>query len=246
MLQIPAQAIKSVTERVQDSACTLAHYTQDCKSLGEVRAAVGSLDAACLAESPVDVGYVCKKCQMVYPVRDACLTHQRMACYAGAGGGGGGGRTMLKLEQLQYECRVCADKFCTLAEVKVHCQQESHRSRVHKLGASVLPPSTTTTTASTSSSSSSPASSSSSSSSVTTAAARSSPKPATPSGSTHAAAPPTSTSHSFSSGSPGHSGDRASSATPSSFAASPRKSPGAGASLGGASHRDEAGHPKAD
>ena len=226
LLQIPAQAIKSVTEKVQDGSCTLAHYTQDCKSLADLKGQVSSLDLACLADSPVDVGYICKKCQMVYPVRDACVTHQRMACYPG---GGHGGKTMLKLEQLQYECRVCADKFSTLAEVKAHCQQDSHRAKVHKLGASVLP-----------SSVSSPASSSASSSSSSIAPSRSSPKPATPSSTQ------TPTTPHYSSGSPAHSGDRASflpATSTSSFAASPRKSPGASVSLG-ASHRDEAVRPK--
>lgn len=157
LLQIPPQAIKSVSDKVQDSGCTLAHYTQDCKTLSDLKGSISSLDMACFVDSPVDVGYICKKCQMVYPVRDACLTHQRMACYSG---GGHGGKTMLKLEQVQYECRVCSDKFSTLAEVKAHCHQDSHKVKVNKLGASVVP-------------SSSPSSAASSSS-------HSSPKPATP------------------------------------------------------------------
>ena len=240
LLQIPAQAIKAVTEKVQDASCTLAHYTQDCKSLADLKGLVSSLDLACLADSPVDVGYICKKCQMVYPVRDACLTHQRMACYTG---GGHGGKTMLKLEQLQYECRVCVDKFSTLAEVRAHCQQDSHRAKVHKLGASVLPSSSSSPASSSSSSSSSSASAPASASA--SAPPRSSPKPATPS-STHAPSTP----H-YSSGSPAHSGDRtayvaASSIPPFSASPSPRKSPASGLSLAAGSREEEAARPKQD
>nr|KAG5686642.1 hypothetical protein BaRGS_034507 [Batillaria attramentaria] len=102
LLQIPSQAIKSVSDKLQDANCTLAQYTQDCKTLADLKGMVNALDATCITESPVDVGYICKKCQMVYPVREACLTHQRMVCYVG---GGEGGKTMLKLEQVQFECR---------------------------------------------------------------------------------------------------------------------------------------------
>jgi AT-binding transcription factor 1 len=129
LLQIPAQAIRHVSDKVQDASCTLAHYTQDCKSMADVKASLGSLDAVCFTQASVDVGYICKKCHMVYPVRDACLTHQRMTCYAS---GGSGGKTMLKLEQLQFECRVCNDKFSTLSEVKAHCEQDGHKAKVVK------------------------------------------------------------------------------------------------------------------
>jgi hypothetical protein len=149
LLQIPAQAIRHVSDKVKDANCTLAHYTQDCKTLADVKSMVSSLDAACFGESFVDVGYICKKCQMVYPVRDACLTHQSMACYAN---GGSGGKTMLKLEQLQYECRVCRDKFSTAQEAKQHCHTEAHKTKVAKFGASVLPSSASSSFSSSSSS----------------------------------------------------------------------------------------------
>ena len=142
LLQIPPQAIKDVSKKAQDTNCTLAHYTQDCKTLADVKALLDTLDAACFVETSVDVGYICKKCQMVYPVREACLTHQTMACYPG---GGHGGKTMLKLEQLQYECRVCTEKFSTVAEVQSHCQKASHKGKVGKLGVSVVLPTSSST-----------------------------------------------------------------------------------------------------
>ena len=154
LLNLPDQAIKTVTQKVEDATCTLTHYTQDCKTLADLKGTISSIDAACFGESSLDVGYICKKCHIVYPARDACVTHQRMACYAS---GGHGGKTMLKLEQLQHECRVCNEKMSTVLEVKAHCQEEAHKAKVGQLGCSILP--------------------SSSSSSSHSAPAHSSPKP---------------------------------------------------------------------
>ena len=126
LLQIPQKAIQSVSRDVQDPDCVLAHYTQDCKSFTDLTDLVTSVDAACLAQSSVDVGYICKRCLMVYPVRDACITHQHLFCFSG---GGQSRNSVLKLKQLQLECRAClGEKFSTLAEVVSHCQLSTHRT----------------------------------------------------------------------------------------------------------------------
>ncbi|XP_076449499.1 zinc finger homeobox protein 3-like [Babylonia areolata] len=137
LLQIPPQAIKAIAEKVQDPKCVRTHYAQDCKELADLRGAVGSRDGACFTESFMDVGYICRKCQMVYPTREGCLTHQQLVCYPA--GDAGGSKSMVKLEQLQFECRKCSggDRFSTLSEARSHCQKESHQAKLSRTSASV-------------------------------------------------------------------------------------------------------------
>ena len=129
LLQIPHDAIRDVQRKLREPGCILARYTQDCKMLGQLRARVVPADFACAAEAMLDVGYICKKCHMVYPGREACLAHQRTVCYPGGVGGGDGGG-ILKLEQIQYECCACCVKFCTLQEYKAHCELPLHRLKI--------------------------------------------------------------------------------------------------------------------
>jgi len=129
LLQIPQQAIKDVTSKLMDPAASVGQYTQDCKSISSLRSLVSGTDYNCVRESTADVGYICKKCQMVYPARDACTSHQRMMCFPG-GKLPEGINAILKLEQIQYECRLCSDNLSTVQEFKSHCQTEGHKSKV--------------------------------------------------------------------------------------------------------------------
>ncbi|KAK6185517.1 hypothetical protein SNE40_007732 [Patella caerulea] len=131
LLQIPQQAIKQVGEKLSDPKSTRAQYTQDCKQLTELKTMVGSTDFRLITESLVDVGYICKKCQMVYPAKDACVNHQQSLCFAG-GKVPENVQPMLKLEQIQYECKPCAEKVSSLYEMKVHCQLDTHKLKVAK------------------------------------------------------------------------------------------------------------------
>ena len=132
LLQIPAQAIKDVGVKLSEPRATVAQYTQDCKSISSLKSLVNAVDYSCAREATVDVGYICKKCQTVYPAKEACLGHQRTMCFPD-------GKIpenispIMKLEQIQYECRLCADKFSTVQEYKAHCQGDSHVARVHRL-----------------------------------------------------------------------------------------------------------------
>ena len=132
LLQIPQQAIKLVSDKLEDPRSSLAQYTQDCKSISDLKQLVSSTDYSCAHETMVDVGYICKKCQIVYPAKEACVNHQRMVCFPG-GKVPDSIKAMLKLEQVQYGCRACSDKFSTLYEFKIHCQMESHKVKVGKV-----------------------------------------------------------------------------------------------------------------
>ncbi|XP_060066418.1 zinc finger homeobox protein 4-like [Ylistrum balloti] len=132
LLQIPHQAIKDVGVKLMEPKATIAQYTQDCKSISSLRSLVRSVDYSCARESTVDVGYICKKCQMVYPAKEACVTHQRTICFPG-GKYPDNVNPMLKLEQIQYECRLCTDTFSTVQEYKSHCQLDSHMAKTARL-----------------------------------------------------------------------------------------------------------------
>ncbi|XP_062593026.1 zinc finger homeobox protein 4-like [Saccostrea cucullata] len=130
LLQIPHQAIKDVSIKLSDPKANVAQYTQDCKSINSLKSLVNSVDYNCARESTVDVGYICKKCQTVYPAKDACIAHQKTLCYPTVPENI---QPLLKLEQIQYECYLCADKWSTVQEYKLHCQGETHKAKAARL-----------------------------------------------------------------------------------------------------------------
>ena len=125
MLQIPAKAIQKIQEKSDDVECTLTYYTQDCRHFADLKKSVSADDWAVARRASVDVGYICKKCHIVYPGRSACVAHQQATCYQGSKGEETG--SVLKLEQLQYECGACRVRCSTVGEYKTHCSQDSHR-----------------------------------------------------------------------------------------------------------------------
>ncbi|KAL4234053.1 hypothetical protein ACF0H5_005707 [Mactra antiquata] len=129
LLQIPQQAIKDVSSKLMDPKATIGQYTQDCRSISSLRSLVSSADYNCAREATVDVGYICKKCQMVYPAKEACVAHQRLMCFPG-GKLPEGVNIMLKLEQIQYDCKLCSEKVSTVQEFKSHCDSESHKTKL--------------------------------------------------------------------------------------------------------------------
>lgn len=129
LLQIPQQAIKDVSSKLMDPKATIGQYTQDCKSISSLRSLVGSADYNCVKEATVDVGYICKKCQMVYPAKESCVAHQRLMCFPG-GKIPDSINITLKLEQIQYECKLCEEKLSTVHEYKCHCDLESHKTKM--------------------------------------------------------------------------------------------------------------------
>lgn len=132
LLQIPPQAIKDVSLKLAEPKANVAQYTQDCKSIASLKSIVNNVDYLCVRESTVDVGYICKKCQMVYPGKEACVAHQRTACFP-EGKIPDNISPMLKLEQIQYECKLCSDKSSTIQEYKMHCQSDRHKAKTAKI-----------------------------------------------------------------------------------------------------------------
>ena len=127
LLQIPQRAIQSVQSKLQDEGCVITRYTQDCKSLADLKSMVSARDYETVSEAMVDVGYICRKCQMVYPGKDACVNHQQVTCYQSKNLPQD--KTIIKLEQIQYECTSCAVKVSTLHEYQAHCDTEAHKSK---------------------------------------------------------------------------------------------------------------------
>lgn len=129
MLQIPTPAIQSIQSKLATAGCLITRYTQDCCDLPtELAAHVRSV--------MVDVGYICRKCHMVFPHRAACVNHQQLFCYQGSSNGGGDGKTgtIIKLEQIQYRCQTCdngdrEEKFSTVAQVQAHIEEEKHQRK---------------------------------------------------------------------------------------------------------------------
>ena len=127
LLQIPPSAIAEVQNKLDMEDVLVCKYTQDCKTLSDLKSMVAASDYALAKDTAVDVGYICRKCHMVYPGRDACLNHQQTMCYQGKKQDDS---IRLKLEQTQYQCSVCQDSVSTLAEYKMHCSFETHKTRV--------------------------------------------------------------------------------------------------------------------
>lgn len=128
LLQIPEQARRHVSAKLLEPSSGVAQYTQDCKTLADLKSAVSDTDFKCVQESTVDVGYICKKCHIVYPGKDGCENHQHLICFPG-GKVSDGIKPILKLEQVQYECVVCQEKFSTSQEFILHCNLELHKNK---------------------------------------------------------------------------------------------------------------------
>ena len=140
MLQIPSEAIREVQTKLQQESATKAYYTQDLKSTRELKSSLSELDGCFLRTAAVDVGYICRKCHMVYPGREACVNHQHMVCYQGRNVDEAKG--ILKLEQLQYECKACTEKMSTVAEFRSHISTDLHKQRVKKAACTESRPAT--------------------------------------------------------------------------------------------------------
>ena len=132
LLQIPPAAIKSVGEKLSEAGAVLARYTQDCQALADLHSVVTTADLTVAAEATLDVGFICKKCQIVYPARESCVAHQRSVCMANQASMPKGFEPIMKLEQVQYECRACNERYSTILEFKGHCQQQSHKTSLGK------------------------------------------------------------------------------------------------------------------
>ena len=83
MLQIPPASIQKIQEKASDANCKLTNYTQDCRSFSDLKKYVSSEDWSVACRATLDVGYICKKCRVVFPGRSACTAHQQAICCHG-------------------------------------------------------------------------------------------------------------------------------------------------------------------
>ncbi|XP_054720724.1 uncharacterized protein LOC129230351 [Uloborus diversus] len=131
LLQLPASALPEVSTRLAQSGNSIARFSQDGKSLSDLRNLVPEADFRQATEVTVDVGFVCKKCHMVYPAEVLCLNHQRTACFQSKPVGEI--KAMLRLVQCHVECRACRERFTTIVDFKFHCDMDRHIKRVQKI-----------------------------------------------------------------------------------------------------------------
>lgn len=128
-MQLPHQAIKDVTQKLSEPGCEIARYTHDLSTLESACQAAVALGVATPVECMLDVGWVCKRCHMVYPRQEACLRHRCML--DGSIPSSSPPPTSLKLEQIQYACGACGDdssqaRCSTVSELQEHII-EKHR-----------------------------------------------------------------------------------------------------------------------
>ena len=139
LLQIPARSIQRIQEKLtSDGDCAVTHYSQDCRRFSDLRKSVAADDWTVARRITVDVGYICRRCHIVYPGRTSCAGHQEAQCYRDVAAPR---NAIVKLEQVQYECSACRLKASTIAEYKTHCAGDWHRKaaaawiRVHAAAA---------------------------------------------------------------------------------------------------------------
>lgn len=131
LLQLPSAALSEVTQKLSQTGNTCARITQDGKNLSDLKGRIPDPDFHQAVEVEVDIGFVCKKCQMVYPAEVLCLNHQRASCFPTKAIGDI--KAMLKLVQIHVECRACRERFVTVLDFKFHCDMDRHIKRVQKL-----------------------------------------------------------------------------------------------------------------
>lgn len=109
-------------------------YTDDCTTLSDLRSVVGERDFRAVVETSVDVGYICKRCSLVFLGYGACAGHQgTAACYPVVDdprpntSSSSSSSPPVKLVQTLYECAACRAKCSTVADYRLHCESDSHR-----------------------------------------------------------------------------------------------------------------------
>ncbi|XP_076350372.1 zinc finger homeobox protein 3-like [Tachypleus tridentatus] len=130
LLQLPPAAILDVTQKLCQPGHGITRFSQDGKNIADLKGSIQESDVEQLNEVDIDIGFVCKKCQMVYPAELLCINHQRASCFAH---GKEEDRAVLKLIQVYFECKLCRERFATVLDFKFHSHLDSHVKRVEKL-----------------------------------------------------------------------------------------------------------------
>ncbi|XP_075528675.1 uncharacterized protein LOC142560439 [Dermacentor variabilis] len=130
LLALPASCVPDVSAKAALPAAAVARVSPEPGpgSRDELRRLVSEPDLLLASEVDVDVGFVCKKCQLVFPAEPLVVAHQRAACFAAGKPPNVGAdfKPFLRLVQRAWECRRCRDRLHTAREFKFHCDSERH------------------------------------------------------------------------------------------------------------------------
>ncbi|CAF2037346.1 unnamed protein product [Rotaria magnacalcarata] len=133
MLQLPEEALKKILSLSKsDAHLTRAQYTQDGKNLQDLfDHSYSSIDY-----QTVDVGYVCKRCYLVWPLYESCRCHA-LVCWQICGSTlpvsikssedlNDLSGYIFKIEQLTYRCLLCKTSCSTTIEYEKHTKDDIH------------------------------------------------------------------------------------------------------------------------
>uniref|UniRef100_T1JJE0 Uncharacterized protein n=1 Tax=Strigamia maritima TaxID=126957 RepID=T1JJE0_STRMM len=126
LLPLPEATMAEVNEKMSVGDASVVRYVQDGKPALEAEAEmsefVSETRALHAAPTDMDVGFVCKKCQLVFVTQTQCENHQRTVCLPDCKMA----EPIVRLVQVCFECRLCNEKTATLSEFKVHCDSNNH------------------------------------------------------------------------------------------------------------------------
>ncbi|KAK8757720.1 hypothetical protein V5799_004650 [Amblyomma americanum] len=138
LLALPASCVPDVSAKAALPAAAVARVSPEPGpgSRDELRRLVSEPDLLLASEVDVDVGFVCKKCQLVFPAEPLVVAHQRAACFAAGKPPNVGAdfKPFLRLVQRAWECRRCRDRLHTAREFKFHCDTERHCGKSKEAG----------------------------------------------------------------------------------------------------------------
>ncbi|CAF1012929.1 unnamed protein product [Adineta steineri] len=133
MLQLPSEALnKIVSLSKSDTHLTRAQYTQDGKTLQNlIDNGHTSVDY-----QTVDVGYACKRCNLVWPLYESCRCHALLCwqispstlpiCINSREDLNNLSGYIFKIEQLTYRCLLCKTSCSTICEYEKHIKDDIH------------------------------------------------------------------------------------------------------------------------
>lgn len=133
MLQIPCQAIEHIFSSFKrDPQLTRAQYTQDGKTLDDINCD----ESTPVQHQSIDVGFVCKRCQLVWPLFESCRCHL-MLCWQLSSSQipltintnddlNSVSTYVFKIEQLLYRCAPCQSSYSTIVEYEKHTHEDNH------------------------------------------------------------------------------------------------------------------------
>lgn len=133
LLPLPSACIPDVSAKVALPAAAVARISPEpgTGTRDDLRRLVSEADLLLASEVDVDVGFVCKKCQLVFPTESLVSAHQRAGCFAAGKPPNVGPdfKSFLRLVQRAWECRRCRDRLPTAREFKFHCDSERHKAK---------------------------------------------------------------------------------------------------------------------